>query len=302
MKLTIRIYRHLDALLKDALLKSDYPFSISRTPLEQLLNALFLKEKLFVALVNNQLAGTLTVRYYTQKIWEIRYVYTTPSYRRRHIASSLISCTIDFLKQAGAKKVILDVLYDNEPAKKLYRKLGFNVLTPFFYGEGPLGRLELEKKIHLEQSNEKMFRKTCISCIEDSLKSFFDVNDRISWLTFVNRFDPLFFRQIPRLTLFRDIFLIGKKANEAFGFTIIKRSFRRKVPPLLILFALNKNEKKVPELLFGSVQKILVENGYKRARLLIFDKDIDYYYDFINLLKSKGWNILFEYCMGLNIG
>ena len=58
--------------------------------------------------------------------WEIAMVATHPDYRRKGLAKKLIIKSLDHAKQHKAKKCVLEVLEENEPAYKLYRNMGFN--------------------------------------------------------------------------------------------------------------------------------------------------------------------------------
>jgi len=297
LKLRIRTYKQSDL---DALLRSGYPFAVEKGLLDRLLS--ILTSKRFVAFVENEVAGTLTVTKYKQKIWEIRYVYTNPSYRRREIASNLLSYAFSFLRRVGARKVILDVLHDNEPAKRLYEKFGFTILTQFFWGEGPID-IELKKDLFLKRCHEGMLVDMYKSCVKDDFIRFFDVKDKFPWLTFIERFDPLFCRLLPiKEAFFRSTTFLREKAEKKIGFIVIRNFLFKEKSPLLVPFVWDKNKKCLAESLFGSSQQILVKRGFKRARLLIFDKNIEYYQDLVNTLRRNGWNIIQEYCMGRSIG
>ena len=48
-----------------------------------------------------------------------------PDYRRQGIAESLVVSLVDALKEKGNHSLMLEVRTSNEPARKLYEKLGF---------------------------------------------------------------------------------------------------------------------------------------------------------------------------------
>lgn len=52
-------------------------------------------------------------------------VAVLPEYRKRNIATALISATIDFTSQKGIRKYTLEVRSTNHVARNLYQKFGF---------------------------------------------------------------------------------------------------------------------------------------------------------------------------------
>ena len=52
-------------------------------------------------------------------------VAVNPDFRRRHIGEALISCMLEVTGANGVHSWTLEVRSDNEPAKALYRKMGF---------------------------------------------------------------------------------------------------------------------------------------------------------------------------------
>ena len=48
-----------------------------------------------------------------------------PNYRRRGVAKQLVERLVETLKQRGSRCLTLEVRASNEPARKLYEKLGF---------------------------------------------------------------------------------------------------------------------------------------------------------------------------------
>jgi GNAT superfamily N-acetyltransferase len=57
--------------------------------------------------------------------WIIGNVAVDPNYRRRGIARKLVMAGVDLAKEAGAKRIILQVITRNLPAYELYKDLGF---------------------------------------------------------------------------------------------------------------------------------------------------------------------------------
>ncbi len=93
----------------------------------------------FVWEEEDQLAGFINAsRQGGTNTWYIGAVGVRPAYRRRGIARRLVQTTIDFVRERGGEKVLLDMTAGNFPAYELYRNLGFKeysgsiefVLTP----------------------------------------------------------------------------------------------------------------------------------------------------------------------------
>ena len=61
-----------------------------------------------------------------------------PRSRRRGIGTDLVRAGLEVVRQIGAREVILDVAYRNEPAIALYQRLGFEQLSARqdYYGPG----------------------------------------------------------------------------------------------------------------------------------------------------------------------
>jgi ribosomal protein S18 acetylase RimI-like enzyme len=83
----------------------------------------------------DQLAGCLTAfwdaeqnRNLSEKIGYTEYIFVCPQWRRKGLASAMISKVLDFLKQNGMRFAQLQVRTDNRDALNLYEKLGFVIV------------------------------------------------------------------------------------------------------------------------------------------------------------------------------
>jgi len=83
----------------------------------------------------DQLAGCLTAfwdaeqnRNLSEKIGYTEYIFVCPQWRRKGLASAMISKALDFLKQNGMRFAQLQVRTDNRDALNLYEKLGFVIV------------------------------------------------------------------------------------------------------------------------------------------------------------------------------
>ena len=66
-----------------------------------------------------------------------------PDYRRLGLASRMLAIAEDAVREMGAARIILQVEVNNEPAKTLYRKLGYRIVRhlPEYYEDGCDGYL-----------------------------------------------------------------------------------------------------------------------------------------------------------------
>jgi ribosomal protein S18 acetylase RimI-like enzyme len=80
----------------------------------------------FVALADNQAAGTIMAGYDGHRGW-IYSVAVSPSYHRRGIGSQLVSHAERALIAKGAVKINLQIMHGNEAVTAFYESLGFSV-------------------------------------------------------------------------------------------------------------------------------------------------------------------------------
>ena len=59
--------------------------------------------------------------------FHISVVYVIPESRRRGIATAMVHEALKWASERGCREADLNVLYDNDNAKNLYKKLGFEV-------------------------------------------------------------------------------------------------------------------------------------------------------------------------------
>ena len=69
---------------------------------------------------------------------DLNRLVVAPTHRRRGVGSELVRAGLATVRAAGAKAVLLEVEYNNEPAIALYQRLGFEQLTvrDDYYGPG----------------------------------------------------------------------------------------------------------------------------------------------------------------------
>jgi ribosomal protein S18 acetylase RimI-like enzyme len=82
----------------------------------------------YVWLENGQVVANASLLRATPDVWTIANVVTDPAFRRRGIARQLVLAAMEGARAHGARQVQLQVRDSNEPAKALYRQLGFRRL------------------------------------------------------------------------------------------------------------------------------------------------------------------------------
>jgi [ribosomal protein S18]-alanine N-acetyltransferase len=74
----------------------------------------------------------------TGELADLNRLVVAPAFRRRGIGSELVAAGLATVRGLGARAVILEVDYDNDPAIKLYQRMGFEQLSvrTDYYGPG----------------------------------------------------------------------------------------------------------------------------------------------------------------------
>jgi ribosomal-protein-alanine N-acetyltransferase len=69
---------------------------------------------------------------------DLQRLVVSPKARRRGVGSALVRAGVEAVRHLGARSVMLEVRYDNEPAIALYQLLGFEQLAvrSDYYGPG----------------------------------------------------------------------------------------------------------------------------------------------------------------------
>jgi ribosomal-protein-alanine N-acetyltransferase len=81
--------------------------------------------------------GVITVRT-VGELADLYRLVVAPSYRRRGVGTQLTVAAVSAVRQLGARAMILEVHYTNDPAIALYGRVGFEQLTARenYYGPG----------------------------------------------------------------------------------------------------------------------------------------------------------------------
>ena len=85
----------------------------------------------------HQPVGVITLSV-TGELAELLRLVVAPAHRRTGIGTQLVDAGLQSVRQAGARAVMLEVGYDNEPAIALYQAMGFEQLRvrESYYGPG----------------------------------------------------------------------------------------------------------------------------------------------------------------------
>ena len=78
----------------------------------------------FVAKLEDKVVGYICVSYVLDEA-ELTRIAVDHSHRRHGIASQLVECAKEFLRENGCKTLILEVRSSNLPAQALYKTMGF---------------------------------------------------------------------------------------------------------------------------------------------------------------------------------
>ena len=124
----------------------------------------------FIAEEENKPVGLINyMRQRNEPEWFIANVTVLPAYRRRGIARKLVEATLNELRHRQAKVAFLDVVDGNDPAFKLYQKMGFDAFAisskyhyqrddsitqlplPEGYSIKPLGMFDWQTRFNLDK-------------------------------------------------------------------------------------------------------------------------------------------------------
>jgi [ribosomal protein S18]-alanine N-acetyltransferase len=70
------------------------------------------------------LPGFLVARHVASE-WELENIVVSPAYRRRSVATRLLTAFLERARETESHVVFLEVRESNHPARKLYQKVGF---------------------------------------------------------------------------------------------------------------------------------------------------------------------------------
>jgi len=100
--------------------------------------------KFFVAEAKGRVVGTTVVNR-SGKIGYISTVMVHPDYRNKGIATKLVRGAVDYIHGRGMERAILDVVSTNDPAVKVYTRIGFRAFEEVVQLIGETGSLSLQE-------------------------------------------------------------------------------------------------------------------------------------------------------------
>ena len=81
--------------------------------------------EVIVVYKNNVLVGAGSIRYYDEKNVELKRIYISPAFRGQGIGTKLVSLLIEWAKELGYQRVLLETGEKLTESVALYKKLGF---------------------------------------------------------------------------------------------------------------------------------------------------------------------------------
>ncbi|MFC2151091.1 GNAT family N-acetyltransferase [Bacteroidota bacterium] len=165
---------------------------------------------------------------------------TIKKYRGEGLATKIFEYSLPFLKEAGVKQYLLEVLQHNTKAVSLYKKLGFNVTREFNYFSQKIENIHLQEKNTNQHYQIKSIELTQIN----SLGEFHDFNP--SWQ---NSFESIFRNSVDfkAIGAFKENQLVGycviePKSGDITLLAVDKRNRRNGIGSLLFKEALKLNQ------------------------------------------------------------
>ncbi|HEY1730926.1 MAG TPA: N-acetyltransferase [Terriglobales bacterium] len=149
---TIRDYRPADF---DRLWQIDqlcFPSGIAYTQMElsgfiTRRNAITLVAEFQAGVATDPIAGFVIAQPMRRKYGRIQTLDIVPQARRFGLATQLMTASEDRLRALGCSEIYLETAVDNEPALRLYRKLGYQILRtlPEYYSSHALDAFQMYK-------------------------------------------------------------------------------------------------------------------------------------------------------------
>jgi putative acetyltransferase len=103
--------------------------------------------EIYIARDGDAVAGIIAVRPVgdpEEKISEMKRLYVREYWRGHGLGRTLAEMAIDFAARAGYRRMVLDTLPSLETAKRMYARMGFKEMAPYY--ENPLpGVVYMEK-------------------------------------------------------------------------------------------------------------------------------------------------------------
>ncbi len=79
-----------------------------------------------------EVAGCVALRPLMGEAAEVKRLYVLPHRRRQGVATALLRALIGHARALGHRRLLLDTLAEMEPARRLYHRLGFRPIGPWY--------------------------------------------------------------------------------------------------------------------------------------------------------------------------
>ncbi|MCR5599248.1 MAG: GNAT family N-acetyltransferase [Ruminococcus sp.] len=76
-------------------------------------------------MLDNEVVGTVAVKKLSETVCELKCLYVYERYHGRRLGYKLAETAVDFAKEMGFAKIVLDTMLKHDKALKLYEKMGF---------------------------------------------------------------------------------------------------------------------------------------------------------------------------------
>jgi transcriptional regulator len=88
--------------------------------------------RLFLAKRASEVVGCIALRRFDAETGEVKRLYVVPRHRAGKLGEALAGRTLDAAREVGYRRLVLDTLAPMQAARRLYAKLGFREIAPYY--------------------------------------------------------------------------------------------------------------------------------------------------------------------------